>query len=931
MSDPVVLKGLVPARRRWLKLGVWSATGWAILAGGAVLCGGIWLDLIWETPAELRMAFDLTALVSALAALVAIGTYLLLRGTPQFFARRLDLANGSGGEILSGLDLSAKSLPAGMSAALAQVAVERADRLAEGTSLESALPAKPLVRPWIGVGIATACLLVMAMLVPRLIWTQLVRFADPFGDHPPYSRLSFEVAPGDGDFIYGHGVDIRATVAGEPVEQLSLVMQSPDGRNEEVLPMFPEADGRWRATVSRLTRPVRYHVRSEDHSRSHFYRLAMTTVPRIEKVRFRITPPSYTHEAAYEGPLPQSGISGLPGTKVEFWATSNRPLQGGELTLVAADGESSPDSFATPTPLTTAPAAPEQVLGSFELHTSGSFAIRVRDVAGQWSEDRFGGAITLLTDGKPLVRIEQPPATSLATPEATLPIVILGEDDYGLSRVQLFRSLNDSRALPLDLPLPGEPARRWQGSVALPLSEYGLEAGDVIKVYARVEDNDPAGAKGFESPISTITIVSQAEFERLVRMREGFETLLSKYREGQARLEKLAAEIAELEKQLAQEPAEAAAGDEHREALKQLAERLQKEAKALETAAKHSLPYDLDRQLEPQLQRLSKQLKEAGQQTDKLARADDAPKLEALRKALESMRQDLAGQQQQLNEEAVAPLEHMEKAYPLLEDQARFVLIAARQLDLAQRLASLKGRDDANDPVTTLRARDFEREQQRIRDELSELLDDIDAHLEQLPERPEFDKLRETASDFVEKARQSGASEAMANAETRLAEMKSTPAHASAQKASDILQSLLSKCEGMQGSGQQCLAFNPALAAGLGDTVAQLLAGAGLLPSTGPGQGSGMGGYSASRNSLSNVGMYGLLPSLGGEPRRGQGGNSRARRHQRPDSTTSTADNASEPLPAAEAAAGGRMLYVPLNYRDRVREYFERVAEETAR
>jgi len=116
-----------------------------------------------------------------------------------------------------------------------------------------------------------------------------------------------------------------------------------------------------------------------------------------------------------------------------------------------------------------------------------------------------------------------------------------------------------------------------------------------------------------------------------------------------------------------------------------------------------------------------------------------------------------------------------------------------------------------------------------------------------------------------------------------------------------------------------------------GSDFSLFLAGAGLLPSMGQGQGTGMGGYSASRNSLANVGMYGLLPSLGGEPRRGQGGHSRAHGRQRPDGSTSTADNASEPLPTTEAAAGGRMLYVPLNYRDRVREYFERVAEETAR
>ena len=32
----------------------------------------------------------------------------------------------------------------------------------------------------------------------------------------------------------------------------------------------------------------------------------------------------------------------------------------------------------------------------------------------------------------------------------------------------------------------------------LPLSAYGLRPGDVIKLFARVEDNDPAGAKGSE-------------------------------------------------------------------------------------------------------------------------------------------------------------------------------------------------------------------------------------------------------------------------------------------------------------------------------------------------------------------------------------------------------------------------------------------------
>ena len=51
-------------------------------------------------------------------------------------------------------------------------------------------------------------------------------------------------------------------------------------------------------------------------------------------VRFRILPPAYTRDAAYEGPLPQGGISALAGTVIEVQATSNRPLKRGTVDIV---------------------------------------------------------------------------------------------------------------------------------------------------------------------------------------------------------------------------------------------------------------------------------------------------------------------------------------------------------------------------------------------------------------------------------------------------------------------------------------------------------------------------------------------------------------------------------------------------------------------
>ena len=38
----------------------------------------------------------------------------------------------------------------------------------------------------------------------------------------------------------------------------------------------------------------------------------------------------------YEGPLPKEGVSGLPGTKVQIFLRSNRPLSGGTIDCGAA-------------------------------------------------------------------------------------------------------------------------------------------------------------------------------------------------------------------------------------------------------------------------------------------------------------------------------------------------------------------------------------------------------------------------------------------------------------------------------------------------------------------------------------------------------------------------------------------------------------------
>ena len=489
------------------------------------------------------------------------------------------------------------------------------------------------------------------------------------------------------------------------------------------------------------------------------------------------------NRAPYEGPLPKEGVSGLPGTKVEVFLRSNRPLSGGTMALwrnnpgtASAAGMPAPQADRTALSMRPTESGSQEAVGQFTVAGDGKFECRVIDEDGQTSQQSFSGNITMLHDERPFLRLLQPPKTSLATPSATLPVVLSAEDDCGISRLQLFRSLNDSRPLPADLPVPSRSPRRLDESVRLPLAEYGLQPGDVIKLFGRVEDNDPAGAKGAESSVATVRIVSQEDFERMFRARQGMQAMLSKYYEARRRMESLAKQIDELSQKLEKLPPGGTASEEMRRELERLRESMRLEAGEIRKAAAHPLPYDLDKYLTPQLTRLAEMSEGMAEELGTLLEERGVLN-EKLHGKLDELAKRLSGGRQQFKERAAKPIEYFEAVFPLLADQERFIMLAQWQQDFAQRLASLKGRDGEDNPALKARIRELEQEQRQIHESLTKLLEDIEDHSEKLPDRPELAELRRTAKEFVEAVLASGALEAMAAAEASLAEFAPTPAH----------------------------------------------------------------------------------------------------------------------------------------------------------
>jgi hypothetical protein len=634
-----------------------------------------------------------------------------------------------------------------------------------------------------------------------------------------------------------------------------------------------------------------------------------------------------------EGPLPPAGLAALPGTRVQVWAKSNRPLSAGMLSTdqsqaidvtgvsVSASLPAGSDKFT----LKATGAATNEVTGAFVVQSAGNLKLMVSDVDGTPSSESFTAPITLLRDERPFVRILEPKPDSFATPDITLNIEIMAEDDYGISSLELFRGLNDSRVRSMSIPVKKPEPTRLPVTVPLPLSEYAVSPGDVIKLYARVADNDPAGPKGSESPIVTVKIISNEQMKQMMLAREGLETLLSKYADAQRKLEAAADQIDKLLKELEKADPNSEVAREMREELKKAAGQMARDAEELAGLAAQDLPFDLDRALKKQLDAATQALEKTAEQV-KSAAAKPVLSSGAARQMLADAKKSLGVEREQFKEEVADPLDHLAKVYPLIEDQARYVELWQSQKDLAERMSALVGRDNDDDPKIKARMRDLETEQRALHQELRELLDDIENKVAELPADPAFDGLRKSSLDFAKAVRKSTAADEMAAAESGLEEFAGSRSQTAAVAAANTLEQFIGKCNAMGEQGQACLKFQPKLSAGLGDTVQELLEAAGLGSKPGNSTGNG-GGYSARRSSLRNVGLYGRIPQRGRESPAG------GKHADHGSGSVSNGENAPGSNRAGDSrghlnASGQTDVAVPDRYKRRVGEYFQRVSDE---
>ena len=907
-------------RKRLRSVGLLAAFGWMVLVATIVLLLAVWFDLLWELSATARLVAFAVAGIAALTAFVMLAVAVLRRSGRDRLAAHLDQVGGTGGEIKSGLDLADSldsnqqnnPLAAGLASLAISKAADRADSIDQKTAVSLA-PLKTVAYALAAVGVVVV---LATFAMPKLAQTQWSRFANPMDDTPPFSVIEFDVSPGDIEVRYGDPVDIVAQLSDAPLDDLELVLIS-DSNPEEPVPMFSEGQNSWKTSLFRVTEPMKYQVRS-GRLRSKTFSIEVLSVPEISGIEFLVTPPAYTRlgQQRIKGGLP---IQALAGTQIQVLASSNRPLSSGTVTFAkpnsAAEGNSvelEPNDQAQNV---------EQVIGSFEVKKGGKFEVKLTDIDGVESNDTHSGYVELLKDTRPFVRIREPKQNSWATSTVELPVQISAEDDYGLSRVAIYRSLNDSRPLPMELPV-SEASCRLDMGLKLPLKDYLLQPGDKLELFVRVEDNDPNEVKGSESPIHSVFIISHRQFMQMQQDEMGIESVLAKYRQIERQLESLEVMQDQIEKMNGEKPPEEKPGEEMKNELEAAAREFENNARGLQDLMERKFPIDFDRDLEERIEEMRDEMMEVAEEMRELMRKVERFEItnEELKEKLKELRERLHGAREEFNKDVMEPLDDLAKLFPLMRLQAQFGQIVLRQRNLADRLKSLGDEEEVDDPTVKRRMRDLAEEQGGLEDALNELLLDIEQEALSLPVGEEYVVLRDSSIKFSGDVIASGALDEQQEAEASLNELSGADGYRHALKAAEILESFIKDAEANQEEAQQLgqKQFQPQRGMRrpkLGDSIAQ------MMKMFGPKNGQQQAGNS-------NRGIYGDSPRKNKKQRRGGRGNKQSRGGSGRSGGNNVPVAPDDRIQRHAGQASGTQVPVPLRYERKSGEYYRRIVEE---
>jgi ElaB/YqjD/DUF883 family membrane-anchored ribosome-binding protein len=526
----------------------------------------------------------------------------------------------------------------------------------------------------------------------RVSLTEILRFADPWGDHPAYSFTRLEIVePGDegAQVIYNKNLVVKVKHAGHRPGEVFLTYYPRFHPDQAVtVPMFDKGTVGFYQEIANIKSDLVLYAHTRDqHSLSKQRHLHVLLTPQLEKAVVQIAPPAYTGIKPEERPFDFKNVKALAGSRMQFRLQSNRPLREGVLEIVKSSTE------VQRVPL--AKSGEHEVIGAFEAKDSALLKFGLVDADGIASEDNWQGSLTVTHDLPPEIHIVNPSHDCFVAFNFKTEAQIEASDDYGLKMVRIHRALNQVYSAPKVIAYD-KIVRNARESLTFAFSDLGVKPGDVISLFAEAIDTAPEAHLARSETIN-LTVISEEDYNAFLREQNDISDIEGKYADLLDRLQ----ELIENQKQLGQKAQDlrdqiSKADDKQKPALQQsldkllqqqneLNQKLRNTADQMDQFVREKPLYDVEAEFQKVLQARAQEIRDSAAANDKTAkdvaqrssppsgdRQLNQEMAQDLKRASDEQVQKLGGVQEQAENQTMQTLQDMSLMQEVLKDFNRF-------------------------------------------------------------------------------------------------------------------------------------------------------------------------------------------------------------------------------------------------------------------
>jgi hypothetical protein len=764
-----------------------------------------------------------------------------------------------------------------------------------------------LVRDLKFAGIAGLSFVLLLGIFYQISGTEILRFADPFGDHPPYSFTQLTMLdPGDkgAQVVYNKNFVVKVKHAGHRPRELFLTYFPVNHPEQSVtVPMFDKGKlGFYQEIAGIKNNLVLFAHTGNKHSLSKQRQLNVLLTPKLEKALVQVAPPAYTGLKAEEKPFDFKNVKALAGSKVQFRLQSNRPLREGVLELVKSPTEVQRVLMTK--------SGGNEIAANFDARDSGRLRFSMVDVDGIASEDPLEGSITVTHDLAPEIQIVNPRQDCFVAMNFKTEAMIEANDDYGLKMVRIHRALNQVYSAPRVITYD-KLVKNVRESEIFNFDDLGVKSGDVISFFAEAVDTAPE-ANLARSQTINLTVITEQEYNEFLRQQNDISDIAGKYTELLDQFhdqieqqQKIGESIDDLKQRMSK------ADEKQRQALQQsldgllakqneLNQKLSQTADKMDQFVRKEPLYDVEAEFQNILKDKAKEIRDSiaqnSQSTQDVAkRSSPAPgqrqldqkMLEDFKKASDEQLAKLGAAQEKAEQQVVQTIDDMSKMQEILKDFNHFEDLYQSQQALTQQ-AQAFNRSEALNREDQLSLKSLAGDQKQVADELKDLEDKL--REDSKTAQKLFPKAAQSAKDLADKMKSARMNPLAQQATSSMLAAKGEEAFQSSDRLRSEMEKLFGECkaQGQQQSQELDDYLKLQKKMGAGKSFAQMMQS--RKPGNGKGQGQqrgkqgkGTGGNSGyAVMSGPSMGVLGNESMISRSEARQSGGNGRSQEKSKP-------------------------------------------------